>query len=337
MRAGLTVSVIGHVALLAWGLFSLPAMQLDASDLETIPIEFVSIDDLTSIDAGVRTAALLEQETPVEPVQEPVEEEPPPLPMPEPVPEPQPEPPPPPPPEPVLPPPEPEVAPEPPPEPAPALEPAPPPPEPAPEPMPQPEPQAEAVPEPPEPQPAVEEPPEPTELASLPPEQVPVPRVRPERPVPPPQPQRAEPEKDLVDEITSVLQQTETQPEPEPETPATPAEPTLGGNTPTLNARMTVNELDALRARLASCWNIQLAPPDPEDMRVRVKMYLNPDGTLAQQPEVVEARSNQYAQSAAESALRAVRRCAPYNLPAEKYDSWREIVVTFDPREMFGG
>jgi colicin import membrane protein len=35
--------------------------------------------------------------------------------------------------------------------------------------------------------------------------------------------------------------------------------------------------------------------------------------------------------------LRAVRRCAPYNLSAEKYDSWQEIVVTFDPREMFGG
>jgi hypothetical protein len=35
--------------------------------------------------------------------------------------------------------------------------------------------------------------------------------------------------------------------------------------------------------------------------------------------------------------VRAVRRCAPYNLPAEKYDSWREINVTFDPREMFGG
>ena len=42
-------------------------------------------------------------------------------------------------------------------------------------------------------------------------------------------------------------------------------------------------------------------------------------------------------QVAAESALRAVQRCAPFNLPVEKYDSWKEIIMTIDPREMFGG
>ena len=39
---------------------------------------------------------------------------------------------------------------------------------------------------------------------------------------------------------------------------------------------------------------------------------------------------------APESALRAVRQCAPYNLPAEKYDAWKQVKVTFDPREMGG-
>jgi len=38
-----------------------------------------------------------------------------------------------------------------------------------------------------------------------------------------------------------------------------------------------------------------------------------------------------------EDAVRAVRRCAPYTLPPQKDDSWRELNVTFDPREMFGG
>jgi colicin import membrane protein len=40
---------------------------------------------------------------------------------------------------------------------------------------------------------------------------------------------------------------------------------------------------------------------------------------------------------AAESALRAVRRCQPYTMPAAKYDIWRDVEVTFDPRDMFGG
>jgi hypothetical protein len=68
-----------------------------------------------------------------------------------------------------------------------------------------------------------------------------------------------------------------------------------------------------------------------------VKMFLNQDGSLSQSPEIVEAGSTEFARSAAESAIRAVRRCAPYSLPAEKYDTWQQIIVTFDPREMFGG
>ena len=35
------------------------------------------------------------------------------------------------------------------------------------------------------------------------------------------------------------------------------------------------------------------------------------------------------------SALRAVMRSSPFkNLPADKYDSWSEVVVNFDPSEL---
>ncbi len=58
---------------------------------------------------------------------------------------------------------------------------------------------------------------------------------------------------------------------------------------------------------------------------------------LCQSPKVLEAADNEFGKSAAESAVRALRRCAPYFLPPEHYDSWREIVVKFDAVEMFGG
>jgi colicin import membrane protein len=36
--------------------------------------------------------------------------------------------------------------------------------------------------------------------------------------------------------------------------------------------------------------------------------------------------------------LRAVRRCAPYSfMPITKYDVWKDVEVTFDPRDMFRG
>ena len=58
---------------------------------------------------------------------------------------------------------------------------------------------------------------------------------------------------------------------------------------------------------------------------------------FVQPPEVLEVGASEFARLSAESAVRAVRRCAPYNLPPEKYDSWREILMTFDPREILGG
>ena len=36
-----------------------------------------------------------------------------------------------------------------------------------------------------------------------------------------------------------------------------------------------------------------------------------------------------------EAAVRAVRRCAPYSLPAEKYDTWKDVTFNFDPSQMF--
>jgi hypothetical protein len=49
------------------------------------------------------------------------------------------------------------------------------------------------------------------------------------------------------------------------------------------------------------------------------------------------AASNPYMRTAAEAALRAVNVCEPYKLlPSDRYDSWREIVMTFDPSRMIG-
>jgi hypothetical protein len=43
-------------------------------------------------------------------------------------------------------------------------------------------------------------------------------------------------------------------------------------------------------------------------------------------------------QAAAESALRGVRRCAPYSfMPPLKYEAWKDVIVDFDPRDMFRG
>jgi outer membrane biosynthesis protein TonB len=113
-------------------------------------------------------------------------------------------------------------------------------------------------------------------------------------------------------------------------------EPTLGtrrGRAATLSQ----NEIDALRAQIQRCWSPPVGVREAEELIVRVKLDLNQDGTLASPPTLTNIGSNSMFRVAAEAALRAIRRCAPYRLPIAKYEVWRSVEVTFDPRDMFRG
>jgi len=66
MRYGFAVSLFGHTALLAWGVLSLSSPRLlDATSLESIPVDFVQFDELTSLELGVETAPVLPEPQPV--------------------------------------------------------------------------------------------------------------------------------------------------------------------------------------------------------------------------------------------------------------------------------
>lgn len=114
---------------------------------------------------------------------------------------------------------------------------------------------------------------------------------------------------------------------------ATPALGTTTGNAPQLSQ----SELDALRAQIQACWNPPAGALDGKDLIVRVRLQLNQNGSLSADPTLLDRAQSTPAQIAAESALRAVRRCQPYRLPIAKYEVWRDVEVTFDPRDMFRG
>jgi outer membrane biosynthesis protein TonB len=105
---------------------------------------------------------------------------------------------------------------------------------------------------------------------------------------------------------------------------------------------MTADLEDALRSQIKPCWSPPVGAPHPEQLVVNFDLFLNPDGSVAQPPQLAAdsasaAASNPYVQAAAEAARRAIYTCAPYKLPADKYADWREInPFTFDPRQMVG-
>ncbi|MBT3371456.1 MAG: hypothetical protein HOA08_05880 [Rhodospirillaceae bacterium] len=103
---------------------------------------------------------------------------------------------------------------------------------------------------------------------------------------------------------------------------------------------MTMSEIDAIRYQIQQCWTIPAGARDARNLVVRIKVFLNPDGSLAKAPEIVGGKQNSdpFYRTAAESARRAVQKCAPLkNLPADKYARWRELTLTFNPRDMLGG
>lgn len=101
--------------------------------------------------------------------------------------------------------------------------------------------------------------------------------------------------------------------------------------------RMTMSEIDALRARISQCWNPPVGGLGAQALRVRLRLQLNRDGMLAERPQVVNRETSPFFQAAADSAVRAVMLCQPYALPAEKFALWRDMILNFDPREMLGG
>ncbi len=108
--------------------------------------------------------------------------------------------------------------------------------------------------------------------------------------------------------------------------------------TPTLGQRITMSELDALRSQLAQCWNVLAGANFDKALVVYIKLYMNPDRTIRRYEikDKLRYSTDSFFQAAADSAVRAVTNpsCSPLNLPAGKYDQWKEITIKFDPSEM---
>ncbi len=78
---------------------------------------------------------------------------------------------------------------------------------------------------------------------------------------------------------------------------------------------LTLSEEDALKAQIFGCWSIPLGLPYNEDLLVRIKLKLKPDGSITKTEILDHARMNKPGQAfykvLAESALRAIKLCQP--------------------------
>jgi hypothetical protein len=100
------------------------------------------------------------------------------------------------------------------------------------------------------------------------------------------------------------------------------------GDAPALSA----NEIDALRARLSQNW--VLPPGTRQEMKIRIRISLRPDGTLSAPPEVTTNGSGGTYEAVRDSTLRAINASQPFNmLRPSTYESWRELDIGFVPAD----
>jgi outer membrane biosynthesis protein TonB len=124
--------------------------------------------------------------------------------------------------------------------------------------------------------------------------------------------------------------------EPAPVLPSDePAPNKVRGQSNGTEMTMSVNEIDALRARIAQCWSPPPGGLGAGQIVVKLRMKLNEDGTLVGYPTVANRGGSPFFQAAADSAVRAVYQCQPYALPSDKYALWRDMILNFDPSEMY--
>lgn len=356
MKAGLTSSVVFHVVLIGMGIFSFSSPKsFEVQDSESFPVDIVPIESITQIQQGDKKAPMKEKSAPI-PTTKPqtvpdaqefgdqsVDSQTPPTPdtTAKPL----------------------EAAQEPKAQPEPVKK-----PEPKPDPKPEPKPQDKPTPVPatevqtkPEekqevkPDPvaeAIEKQAEaPDQAAPKLPDNVPAPQEKPK----PPQAQTAKtPDRKPVEEkkpTQSASQTSQSKNDAIADEVAallnkqkasgggakrSTDQASLGGKKNTGGSKLSQSETDALKGAISKCWNIPAGVADAPGLVVTVTMNLNPDGSLNGPPEVKSGGGGDgVGRAAAESAKRAVARCAPYNLPADKYDNWKEMIVHFDPSDMF--
>ena len=315
--AGTTVSFVGHAALLTWGLVSFAPDPFDEPFVETIPIEFVTISDVTDVTKGVKTAKeVIDSEETVEPteVETPVEE--------------------------VEPDPIKEVAEKPvvePPKPEPVAQPAPPEPKP-PEPEPEPVKVEEPKPEPPKPI-EVAKAPDPAAIEELiPEEKAPDPseidKLIADAPKAPSAPApRLNPRPKVK---TASAKPNELLDKKEPKSAAKPKQTkkaSVGTKQGRKGAPLTQSELDGLSDSIKRCWNLPQGYTAGNDFQAKVQAKLAKDGSVVGKVKVLSVTGFSGGNSfLIKNAVNvAIQKCAPYKLPAAKYDEWKDLVVNFHP------
>lgn len=90
----------------------------------------------------------------------------------------------------------------------------------------------------------------------------------------------------------------------------------------------------AFRSRIRECSKLPSSLSPSDDVMIKLRILMTPDGRLAAAPMVKEGTASVKAVDLRDGAVSALSACQPFTmLPREKYQEWKVIDLTFTPRD----
>jgi hypothetical protein len=121
--------------------------------------------------------------------------------------------------------------------------------------------------------------------------------------------------------------------------PPAPAQPRNKGDdnfdAPATEAADIASTLTAaFRRHLKTCSKLPASLSGADDVKVKLRVLMTPDGRLAAEPILIEASASMKGPLLMQGAIRALQACQPYAmLPADRYGEWKVLDLNFTPQD----
>ena len=92
------------------------------------------------------------------------------------------------------------------------------------------------------------------------------------------------------------------------------------------------------RRHLKTCSKLPASLSGADDVKVKLRVLMTPEGRLAVEPILIEASASMKGPLLMQGAIRALQACQPYAmLPVDRYGEWKVLDLNFTPQDFTSG
>lgn len=107
-----------------------------------------------------------------------------------------------------------------------------------------------------------------------------------------------------------------------------------GGDTSPAKDNLSSSLVEPLRRHLKTCSKLPAALSPSDNVAVKLRVQMTPDGRLAAEPSLIEGSASVKGVELMRGAVAALSACQPYaELPKDRYGEWKVLDLSFTPHD----